>query len=460
MYKTSALSLFALLGQFFFSYCFFNSTYTPVTHTSIPFHRDFQCLTRFVTEMMPSFLSSLAVALSLTATVQSAPSPQGGNGGGYGGDSGSWGGSSTANTEGTWAATTSAVNPYYTTLASATASAASSTSTSTVACNNSPDLCSKQYSNITHMGAHDAAFLRNADTGNSIAGNQYYNATRALNAGIRLLSAQVHNLNGTLELCHTTCSLLDAGTLASWLGKIKYWMDENPNEVVTLLLVNSDEEDVASIGEAFVSSNISTYGYTPATASSSNSWPTLQTMIDDGTRLVTFVASINSSTTYSYLLNEWDYVFETAYDVHSLSSFDCSLDRPDTLGSASAAISSGYLPLMNHFVYQSITSTLEVPNVDIVATTNGANTSVTGTLAQEAASCSSQWGTAPVFALVDFYDQGPAIDTADSLNGISAAVGRSNTSVTSAASSLSVSGPQGVQTGALVAFLAAAVLFY
>lgn len=406
--------------------------------------------------MMPSILSRLAVVLSLTATVHSLPGPQGGAG--YGGDSGGWGGQATT----AWAATTTtAQNAYYTSLASATSTAAASKSTSTVACNNSPDLCSRKYSNVTHMGAHDAAFLRNAETGNSVAGNQYYNATKALNAGIRLLSAQVHNLNGTLELCHTTCSLLDAGTLESWLGKIKYWMDKNPNEVVTLLLVNSDEEDVATIGGVFESSNISSYGYTPATASASNDWPTLQTMIDAGTRLVTFVAEIEASTTYSYLLNEWDYVFENEYDVTTTTGFNCSLARPAALSSASSALSSGFLSLMNHFVYKKITSTIELPNVAMIGTTNSPNASVTGTLGMAAASCGTEWGSAPVFAMVDFFDQGPAIETADNLNGITA-VGRSSaTTVTaSASSSSSVSGTEGVKTSALIAFVAAAVLFY
>lgn len=309
------------------------------------------------------------------------------------------------------------------------------------------------------MGAHDASFLRDASTSNSVAGNQYYNATKALNAGIRLLSAQVHNSNGTLELCHTTCALLDAGTLEAWLGKIKYWMDENPNEVVTLLLVNSDDEDVASYGEVFESSNISTYGYTPSTLSASNSWPTLQSMIDADTRLVTFIASINASTTYSYLLNEWDYVWETPYDLSSLSeASNCTLDRPSTLSSAATAISSGYLPLMNHFIYQTITSSWEVPNVDIIDTTNSPNTTLTGALGMAAATCNSEWDTAPVFVLVDFYSEGPAIDTADTLNGITATGRSSSSSATSAASA--VVGPDGVKTGALVAFLAAAVFFY
>ncbi|KAH8757683.1 PLC-like phosphodiesterase [Diaporthe sp. PMI_573] len=419
--------------------------------------------------MKSSILSTLAAALSLTATVSSLPSPQnqdgqwdagqwgdgsGGSGGSGGAQSGSWGAASTTDWSNSWATATSTGS--YAASTAVEAATSTSTSTSTVACNNSPDLCSRQYSNVTHMGAHDAAFLRDSSTDNSVAGNQYYNATRALNAGIRLLSLQVHNQNGTLQLCHTTCALLDAGTLEDFLVKIKYWMDENPNEVVTLLIVNSDDEDVASFGEVYESSNISSYGYTPATVSASNTWPTLQTMIDDGTRLVTFIATITYSTTYPYLLNEWDFVFETAYEVTSLAGLNCTVDRPSDVSDASSGISSGYLPLMNHFVYQSITSSIEVPNVEIIDTTNSPDTGTIGTLGQHAATCNSEWGTAPVFALVDFYSEGPAIDTADNLNGITAEGRSDSSSATSDASS--GLGPAGAKTGALVAFLAAAVL--
>lgn len=44
---------------------------------------------------------------------------------------------------------------------------------SSYACNNSPALCSRSYSNITHLGAHDSAFVRDASTSYSDSGNQY-----------------------------------------------------------------------------------------------------------------------------------------------------------------------------------------------------------------------------------------------------------------------------------------------
>lgn len=431
---------------------------------------------------MRSFLSIITTALSLAAAAQAIPQgaggQSGGQSGGQGGSSGSGGsgsgsgsgsgeqggaGSETTTTSSSawdsWStATSSSSTTAVSTGSSAQSTASSTSSNSSVACNNSADLCSRQYNNVTHMGAHDSAFLRDASTDNSVAGNQYYNATVALSSGIRLLSAQVHNQNGTLRLCHTTCALLDAGTLESWLAKIKYWMDNNPNEVVTLILVNSDDQEASAFGEVFTSSNISTYGYTPATTSATSDWPTLQTMIDDGERLVTFIAALNTSTTYPYLLNEWDYVFETAYEITTITDFNSSLDRPTSLSSAATAISSGYLPLMNHFLYKSITSSAMLPNVDAIATTNSDNTTMPGTLAYEAYQCNSDWGTAPVFVLVDFYSVGPAVDVADMINGITATGRTSSESSATSGAAPRVRRASSAVIGLGVAFLSCLVV--
>ncbi|KAI1376764.1 PLC-like phosphodiesterase [Hypoxylon crocopeplum] len=386
--------------------------------------------------MVPSLCTFLAAAAALTATVHSLP--QDGTyseGSGYAGSASS---------------TTSSI-------AVASSSSTVSAASSTTACNNSPDLCNRSYNNITHMGAHDSSFLRDESTSNSIAGNQYFNATVALDAGLRLLQAQVHDLNGAIELCHTSCSLLDAGPLGDWLSSIKSWMDDHPNEVVTLLIVNSDGKDVAEFGSVFSSSGIDTYGYTP----SASGWPTLQEMITANTRLVTFIASISANTQYPYLLSEFDHVFETPFEVTSLSGFNCTLDRPESQSSAGAAIEAGLMPLMNHFAYNLLAASIMVPDVDNIATTNSPSTSTTGNLGLHAQNCNQQWGIKPTFVLVDFFNEGPAITTADNMNGIRA-MGRSTVGQTTAAVVTATAGPRprslGMGTGALVAFLAAALI--
>lgn len=269
------------------------------------------------------------------------------------------------------------------------------------------------------MGAHDSAFLRDSSTSFSTAGNQFYNATVALSAGIRLLQAQVHLSNGALQLCHTSCVLLDGGSLQTFLTAIKTWMDANPNEVVTLLLVNSDTQSASSFGSVFASSGISTYGYTPSSTSGPiTTWPTLQTLISANTRLVTFVTNISYDSSVPYLMPEFNYVFETAFGVTNAANFTCTLDRPSSLSSSSAAVSAGYLGLLNHFLDSELLG-FTIPNVDALSTTNSAATNTSGTAGTHGERCNSEWGVKPAFILVDFFNVGPAIDTADALNGIS-----------------------------------------
>lgn len=308
-----------------------------------------------------------------------------------------------------------------------------------MACNNSPLLCGRTYNSVTHLGAHDSAFLRDTQELNAIAGDQFFNATLALSAGVRLLQAQVHLLNGTLYLCHTSCGLLNAGPLETWLALIGRWMDGHPHDVVTLLLVNSDRQAAATFGRIFQQAGLSKYGYSPGGAGGGKStttagskvggaWPTLQSMITANTRLVTFIASITADAAHPYLLSEFDHVFETPYMITNLAQFgNCSLDRPSGVGTAAAAVRAGMLPLMNHFAYAKVSSSIQIPDVSDIDVTNSADTTGTGTatsgtLGAQARLCTSQWGgTKPTFLLVDFFNRGPAIDTADSLNGLTSA---------------------------------------
>ena len=314
---------------------------------------------------------------------------------------------------------------------------------SSVACNNSPDLCSRPYSNITQLGAHDSPFLVNASSNSntfsiSEAGNQNVDSPTQLSAGVRLLTAQVHNNNGEWHLCHSSCSLLDAGTLSSWLSSIKTWLDANPHDVVTILLVNSDNASPAALDAEFQAASIKSYAYTPSsTTTALETWPTLQEMISNNTRLVTFVASLapSSNTVAPYLLDEFTFVFENPYNVTSASNFSCAADRPPTLqGQTSTAVSSGRLPLVNHFLDQQVLGNIETPNTSYVATTNGV-TGI-GNLQQAMSDCSGAYGRAPAFVLVDFFDEGSAISVVNSINGVAASTtGQTKPSTTSGLSS-------------------------
>lgn len=107
------------------------------------------------------------------------------------------------------------------------------------ACNNSPYLCSQSYGAITHLGTHNAPFIRDETTGFSTSGNQYFDVTVQLDAGIRFLQGQLHagDVGEEPRLCHSSCSLMDGGPLGDWLSRIKTWMDDHPSEGMSNFLI-------------------------------------------------------------------------------------------------------------------------------------------------------------------------------------------------------------------------------
>jgi hypothetical protein len=163
-------------------------------------------------------------------------------------------------------------------------------------CNGSPALCSRKYSDVTFVGSHDSAFV-----GKGLADNQYISVTEQLKLGVRYLQSQTHKKSdGTIELCHTLCLEKDAGSLSSYLSTIKTWMDSNKNEVVTLLITNGDRLPASDFGALFVSTGLDQYAYSPGANLALDQWPTLQSMIDSGRRLVVFLGKFQPTGRLSY----------------------------------------------------------------------------------------------------------------------------------------------------------------
>ncbi|PFH58805.1 hypothetical protein XA68_13197 [Ophiocordyceps unilateralis] len=314
-------------------------------------------------------------------------------------------------------------------------------------CNNSPSLCSRPYNKMTHLGAHDSSFLRDKSTNNSPAGNQFKNATLALDAGLRLLQTQLHKVESgqtpqeRLRLCHSSCGILDAGPLERWLAAVTDWMSRNPNDVVTLLLVNSDRVPAQDIGAAFERAGLAQLAYKPPPAANTQStWPTLQTMISQGTRVVVFVTNMPTAPDVPYLIPEFEHIFETAFEITQLDGFNCTLDRPKSAGDAAAALGAGYMSLVNHFKYQNvgigllkslassvgINSNIIMPDADRAGVVNSPAQTADGNLGRHVEQCRSQWGQPPNFVLVDFWDVAGPLDAIDTLNGmpVGAASGR------------------------------------
>lgn len=296
---------------------------------------------------------------------------------------------------------------------------AASTTTAQQVCNNAEALCSKTYDNLTHLGAHDAAFVRDSSNAFTPAGNQFYNASTQLSYGVRLLSAQAHNAGDGVHLCHTNCLLYDAGLLSDWLTDIREWMDANPNDVVSVLIVNSDNNNATTLGGIFNSSGITDYAYVPSANKGPVTWPTLGDMISQNKRFVAWVASLDpaSNEDAPFLLDEFSFIFENQYDVTDAGSFSCDSNRPTT--DTGNALRTGMLPLMNHFLDDKLFgSDIEIPSVENADNTNK-DSGDTGNFGDAANSCIAAYDRAPPFTLVDFANVGPAIDTVDRLNQVS-----------------------------------------
>jgi hypothetical protein len=333
------------------------------------------------------------------------------------------------------------------------------TATAQNACNNSPSLCSRAYNNITHLGAHDSPFLRNEKTSFSTSGNHYYNSTVQLDSGVRLLSAQVHKSNGTgaaaWHLCHTNCDLLDAGTLQSWLSEIKTWMDKNTNDVVTLLIVNSDNASPSDLGAQFSATGLDKIAYTPpSTSTIPKTWPTLDSLIGNNTRLMTFVAPLGQpSSEHPYLMDEFTFMFENDYENVNPSNYSCNPKRPSSVSTPEAALSSGRMFLMNHFLYENQLFGIQSPNASYANTTN-AQTGF-GSLGVSVQNCTGVYGKPPTFVLVDWFNVGPAIASVDAANQVTGATGRKSVSAQPLTQGSGVGKHQGSMVAVVIALVVA-----
>lgn len=151
-------------------------------------------------------------------------------------------------------------------------------------CNGHAELCSRQYSKVTFVGAHNSPFV-----GVGPADNQFTSPTEQLDQGIRFLQAATQDKDGSPQMCHTSCILEDAGSLQDYLQSIKTWVDGHANEVVTLLITNGDAIDINKFGDAFKATGLDGYVFTPDKQLGLDEWPTLGDMISSGNRVVVFM---------------------------------------------------------------------------------------------------------------------------------------------------------------------------
>ncbi|KAH9818185.1 putative secreted protein [Teratosphaeria destructans] len=293
-------------------------------------------------------------------------------------------------------------------------STASSTSTSasatnTVPCNNYPEFCNRKYSNITEVCAHNSAFV----VKNNAASNQQLPVTDQLDDGVRMLQGETHWVNDTVYNCHTSCDLLNVGPWQDELETLVTWLESNPYDVVTFLIVNSDFVDVTNYVSAVENSGLINYVYEPAyVPQHRDQWPTLGEMILSGKRVVLFMDYKANQTAVPYILDEFTHMFETPFSPTN-RSFPCTEQRPPGLNTTLAK--ENYMYLANHNLNTAVDlsallggsseETILIPNTAEINITNGAYDQYSQ-LEAMSQNCTIDWERPPNFLLVDYYNLG------------------------------------------------------
>lgn len=205
---------------------------------------------------------------------------------------------------------------------------------------------------------------------------------------------------------------------------MKTWLDANPNEgsflsttqsviytfspVLSILIVNINDLSPSAFDDVYKAVGLDTLSYAPPNSvTEAANWPTLGSMIDSRTRLVTFLDNSANTAVVPYLIDgthvpqkpvisisnnafaEFTNIWESPFDV--TTTFDCSVNR-------SKGDSSTEMYLINHFL-DKVFAGQTTPDTAALAQTNGV--SGTNSLGAQVDICLATQGRPPNFLLVD-----------------------------------------------------------
>ncbi|KAK7448061.1 hypothetical protein VKT23_013817 [Stygiomarasmius scandens] len=249
----------------------------------------------------------------------------------------------------------------------------------------------------------------------SVSRDQSVDIPTQLGLGVRLLQAQSHVKDGELHFCHTSCTLFDGGTVEDYLKTVKTFLDENPNEVLTLLFTNPESQSVKDVWKpAFDNSGITPLAFVPPSVPVKQSeWPTLGEMIDSGKRVVVFLDAGADTSQVNFILPEFEMIWETPFSVTD-DTFPCSVDRV----SGPLAVED-HTYMINHSLNKNI---LPIGDGVIVSDPlDASTTNAVDSIMANVAGCTPLGANRnPQFVLLDFVDVGEGLKAVNLLNGLPA----------------------------------------
>ena len=257
-------------------------------------------------------------------------------------------------------------------------------------CNGAIELCERKYNNIAYLTTHNSF---NSSQDGLLFPNQTYNIATQLEDGVRALMIDVYDFFGTPTAFHSIFAL---GTipLSDIFNDIKNFLDDNPNEIITIILECYVEAN--DIENVISQSGLSNYLYTHDT---NLDWPKIQEMISNNSRLIIFSDKNDANSSQLWYHYLWDFAVETNYSVDNINDFSCDFNRGDPLND---------LFILNHFITDSNLG------YGLYNESNAVNSNpffINRTL-------ECHINKFPNFVTLDYYELGNGIDVVNYLNSI------------------------------------------
>ena len=291
------------------------------------------------------------------------------------------------------------------------------------ACNGHPELCDRSYDQVAYAATHNS--MSSPDVVR-IWPEQDTDIRAQLDAGVRALLIDTHHWAplasadqlaaadrdlppGVAErvfaglgrlrqgrdgayLCHNKCAL-GAIPLVDALVSIRQFLDENPDEVVTLIV--QDAISPAETADAFGDAGLDQYVHEHDAGSP---WATLGELIDRGERLVVFAE--NEGPPPAWYQQAFEQMQDTPYEFARPEDFTCTRNR----GGPDAS-----LFLLNHWVSRPNSAPDRATAVQVNAE---------DVIVDRARSCERERGRMVNYVAVDFSELGDLMGAVDTLNGV------------------------------------------
>jgi hypothetical protein len=256
-------------------------------------------------------------------------------------------------------------------------------------CNGREELCDRRFDQVAYPMTHNA--MSNAEAG-WISPNQSFGITRQLNDGIRGLMLDTYQEEGELLLCHVIC-LAGSQPLVEGLGEIATFLENNPNEVISIIFENYITH--TETARAFDESGLIELVYAHQVG---EPWPALGELIEANTRLVVFQERLPEEAELPWLMNIWDHAWETPFSFSAPEDFVCDPNRGNP---------SNPLFLLNHFLTAPLGGSPDFAEM----------VNYNPLFIDRARQCEEESNALPNFVAVDFHDIGDLFEVVDALNG-------------------------------------------